>query len=492
VNSKQYEKLIQECDSILDRFREYPSIIAIPWLHVLNNHPNTLRKYEVLLKKRSIWEEAARVIKSVAYMGYKLVGSVYARGKSGAASETDVLFISHFVQAGMQAGEMDFYYGLLPGFLVSKGISTTTGFIDHTPGNNKERLGKGVLLPKTISLNGEWRIILQCWQSFRRLRKAARKETSQQLKRCLYEAACQSISPQTSSALRLYENIGKLINQTNPSAIIVTWEGWSWERMAFRAAREHNNKTYCIGYQHTILFPGSHALKRSAGKMYDPDTILTLGEIPHRILERSGDMFTHTSLLQYGSHRKTAMTKPIFAKQSSTVCLVTPEGIESECILLFDFAIALAKEIPEMRFIFRTHPVLPFVEITRQHVRFLSLPDNCMVSDMTDINKDFERSDLLLYRGSSVVIYAVLNGLRPIYYHVPGELTIDPLYTINEWRVVVENPYDFRNAVDADAQLDTDKKQAIFSTAKDFCNSYVNFPDPEAVYRRLSSQINNN
>lgn len=490
MTADQYRILTQECDAILDRFTDHPSIIAIPWLHVINNHPNTLHKYEQLFQEESAWRRSAGIASHIAYMGYKLISSLFVRDTNKGFSKTDVVFISHFVKSGNQNGGEDFYYGSLPAFLSSKGISTTTGYINHTSDNAKG-LTADILFRKTLSVRKECRIIRKSLRSFRQLRKAARSEKDLLLKKHLREAAFQALSPQTLAALRLYENIYTLVQQTDPAAIIVTWEGWSWERMALRAARIQNSTVYCAGYQHTVLMPGSHAVKRSLDPIYDPDLVLSLGKVPQEILG-SANKFKGTSFLQYGSHRKSAIQKQGFSKQATPTILVTPEGIESECVLLFDFAVELALKTPSVNFIFRTHPVLPFGLLTRKYSRFGSLPGNCKVSDIADINADFKRSDFLLYRGSSVVIYAVLHGLRPIYYELPGELSIDPLYMMNEWRISIASVDEFSKAMDTDSRMNDTQKLHLFDPAWDFCNEYVSSCDQEAVYQLLSSRIINN
>lgn len=55
--------------------------------------------------------------------------------------------------------------------------------------------------------------------------------------------------------------------------------------MAFHAARAINPEVQCIGYQHTVLFPRTHALKRPLGASFDPDAILTIGHVTGDILK---------------------------------------------------------------------------------------------------------------------------------------------------------------------------------------------------------------
>jgi hypothetical protein len=122
------------------------------------------------------------------------------------------------------------------------------------------------------------------------------------------------------------------------------------------------------------------------------------------------------------------------APRSLPTFLVLPEGIGSECIYLFEFALECARRLPEARFIFRTHPVLPFERLEPNIRGYYPVPDNVEVSRGRPIEDDFARATYLLYRGSSTVIYAVLAGLKPFYIVRPDEIDLDPLYELAEWR----------------------------------------------------------
>jgi len=167
---------------------------------------------------------------------------------------------------------------------------------------------------------------------------------------------------------------------------------------------------------------------------------------------------------------------------------VAPEGIESECLLLFNFAMEAAKKIPKINFIFRTHPVLPFTMLSKENANLALLPANCIVSDLPDINADFERCNFILYRGSSVALYAVLNGLRPVYYKLPDELSIDPLYLLNDWRFTVQDTKDFEGGLQSDSSLSEDEKQKLYSSALLFCKNYVSAPDESVLYNFMPSR----
>ena len=59
------------------------------------------------------------------------------------------------------------------------------------------------------------------------------------------------------------------------------------------------------------------------------------------------------------------------------------------------------------------------------------------------MEEDIKNSNYVLYRGSSVVIQAVLSGLKPIYFMEDNELSMDPLFLCQESERIVSNSEDF-------------------------------------------------
>ena len=128
-------------------------------------------------------------------------------------------------------------------------------------------------------------------------------------------------------------------------------------------------------------------------------------------------------------------------------CLVLPEGIVSECNLLFGFSLECARAMPSMVFIWRLHPNMNFDVLTKQNAMFRDLPPNIILSTDT-LAVDIARSCWALYRASTAIVQAAVSGLRPVYLHRAGELPIDTLYEIAELHDQVVTPSDFKRLVE--------------------------------------------
>lgn len=496
MDQKEFNRLTELCDSVLKQFGHEPSVTAIPWLHVLNGHPNSTGQYIYAFKKRSFLSVMGIFVYAVLYKIYKAVIAIIRfNSKLIVINENaDLLFISHLVSLQESKTDKDFYYGTLPLFLEKgKGLHSITALIDHTPSDKsfiqkKSIEEKGLnrfLFPKTLSISKELGFGIQCFRSFRKLSIAASRERDPERKKILREASLHALSPETANALRIQELTRHILKKTGAGNLVITWEGRSWERLTIQAARSVNTSIKCIGYQHTVLLSSSHALKNALGKEYDPDIICTLGEATAESI-RASNTFTDTKILPFGSYRmggNTSGEKPL--TQNST-CLVAPEGIESESCLLFGFAVELAKQSPDTQFIFRTHPVLPYQWLADKYPSLKDLPANCRLSEQANINDDFLRCDLLLYRGSSVAIYAVLNGLKPFYYSIQGEISIDPLYMLGNWRAIVEDVGQFTAILAADKKLAAKERRLQFDAAFSICKKYVQTPDEELFSKVIS------
>lgn len=409
--------------------------------------------------------------------------------------QMDVLFISHLVSAQADPESADFYYGNLPEELASCGLSSLVALQDHAPHTRrsfrKQFIRGGttsrMVLPRWTTFSQECRLVYRARLSALTILHAVAADGASFKRAVALEAARHATTGSTIASLRLHGAVKRLCARFRPRALFVTWEGHAWERLAFHAARSVNPNIQCIGYQHTVLFPRSHALKRSLGRVYDPDVILTLGDVTRDVL-RASEGLRDIPIMTYGSHRRLT-TSNWRAPDASTRCLVIPEGLESECLTLFDFAVKAATRMPSMQFVIRTHPVLPFSWLASRYQRFRILPVNMRVSDQAAIIDDFAQSDWALYRGSSAAVHAVLAGVRPIYVERPGELPIDPLFVLKGWRHRVATVEEFGAVVAIDQAMASEDRRREWEPARTFCDRYVVPTNPDIIQRILTDRI---
>lgn len=298
-------------------------------------------------------------------------------------------------------------------------------------------------------------------------------------KRVLNIASVEALSGGTIWSLRLGLQIGKLVSRLNANALIITFEGHSWERVAFACAREASSNIKCIGYQHATLFNGQHAIKRLLGKTYDPDVILTSG-LTSKNQFLTSPMADVAKVIEVGSNR--CMQHKALNKISNTVtCLVLPEGIESECKILFNFSLNCAKRLPTINFIWRLHPNMDLDKFFNINPDLKKLPGNIYISKRSLI-EDLQESNIALYRGSGAIVQAVSFGVRPIYLSIEDEISINTLHDVCELHDSVIKVEDFMSLI-----KNIRRENIKFQGLQDYCKKmYTPINTDELI-----SEINN-
>jgi len=450
----KYKKICDACDFLLLSAPDKYIAIANPWLHVIRAHPAFLGAYEVIFKKLSV-SAYFRVWSRVVYCYFRLFFSLFTQSSYWAgklSNSSDVLIISHIINVKDAGQENDFYYGDLSERLKSSGISSTIALINHTSKTSTslakkfEQLGKNhIVFNKIIGFVNEYKFLKKSQLEALRLNGVALKNFQNIYGDVAKHAADLTRQGHSIGALRLGEQIRELVTKIQPKVIIVTYEGHSWERLAFSASKSVLPNILCIGYQHTTVFYMQHALQRMLGDSYDPDLILTSGEISKNRLKENSNLSQIKIDIMGTPKSFNIQTSKIPNKK--IYCIVLPEGLDSECFLLFSYSLRCAILMPNIEFIWRMHPIMDFKKFTRKFPIFKHLPPNISISNQT-INIDLKIANIALYRGSTSIIQAVAFGIKPVYLNIIDEIVIDPLFEVEALRDSVTNPNDFKLVIE--------------------------------------------
>ena len=489
MNEHDYKELKQYCDEILLDSRASVDRMAISWLHVLNEHPNTLSKYVNV--SSSIHARLQNTFKSILGVCKKLVFSLSKsqflyESMGPHRKEVDFLFISP-LQVGT---DKDFYFGNIPEFFSGHGRSSAVAlisqiekpFVSYDDPNRRFELAPRFFLRNTLNFLNEITFVKRLLHEIVCLIRQSHYEKNQNKKRILNAVVLNAMTVDSIFAQRLAVQISALVKALKPKAIFVTFEGHAWERLAFAAARKINPGIKCIGYQHAILFPRQHAIYRSLGSNYDPDTIFTAGLVGYDKIKKNGD-FEKIKVSILGTHRCTHYDSYMALEQRN--CLIIPDGIIDECLYLFEFALQCAIQQPQIRFILRLHPVITFTELIAHNKKMHDLPTNLELSDMS-FSDDLSRSRWALYRGSGSAVHAVCAGIRPIYVMRAGEMSIDPLHEVNNWRRCVTTSKEVYNIITSDLQERHSSLRKEATVAVEYCKKYFMPLNVDALNKLLS------
>ncbi|MBI4596934.1 MAG: HAD-IIIA family hydrolase [Candidatus Omnitrophica bacterium] len=392
----------------------------------------------------------------------------------------------------------DFYYGTVPHQLQAKGISTVV-----LCGDTRERCDLAFLTAflreGAVRYVPEWLLLpwwapmitlcRQLWGALS-LRRVAQRAASSSLAAVAATACVNALTPITMRNLLQYHIARAAVKRWNAGAFVTLYEGQPWEQPAWHGARAANPSCRLVGYQHTVIMPHSLAVRRpqSIGKeIAAPDIVLCLGETTRRMIA-PGHQPHGNRLITFGTCRRPASRGSARGPRPDLrTVLVLPEGFQSEARLLFRFAMNVAAIMPDHRFIFRSHPVLPFSQVRPHLQRDPAQMTNIEISTRKTIEEDFSRASVVLYRGSSTVLYAVLHGVKPIYVHDAAAPDVDPLFELSAWREGVEAATQAHDRLAAYATGAVPSAAAEWLSAAAYVDQYVIPVDEAAIDRFIDA-----
>ncbi len=485
----QYREICKTCDEILMDDSSGIACTAIPFLHIIREHPVFLINYNSLFNRvsgfKTLIKDLYLITRSVAGLVKRLLFSekkYFWETYQNKGSQFDLIIVSHLISEIHVGRDQDFYFGNIPHELISKGNSVLLVLMNHTSKNAKDLAEKWngnkvpvVILSDSLGMVKELGLVWSVLKEAIRLKKYSFNQRL--LKRKLVSrASVEVLSGRTIGTLRMYWQLQSIVSLAKPKAILVTFEGHAWERLAFAAARSVEPGCKCLAYQHAAIFRVQHAIRRKLKPKYNPDLIFTSGTVSRNQLVQSSE-FSESEVLVLGSDRgineigmrvQMRSTDPI-----RHACLVLPEGIESECLLLFNFALECAINCPDLVFIWRLHPILSFKTLIDNNPSLRDLPPNITLSS-DSIETDFTVSKWVLYRGTTAVVKAIGEGIKPVYLAFNGEMTIDPLYELNEWHESVLNPIEMKALLYADKDKTNSEFFSGYEGARNYCRNFYN------------------
>jgi len=462
LNIKQYKLLCDACDKVINKDKNLYRV-SIPWLHVLREHPASLKQYECLFNNDGnndvLYSNNSLLVNRKPLDIFPLED--YQLNNSDNLKDVDVIIVSHLVNSEHLDSIEDFYFGDIPQYLINNKINPLVVLINHT-NESAKNLSKRIvnsdffriILPKNLSFIEEISNVFGLIIEILKIRLSSFKEKGL-LRRTMRRASSSKGLGGTLSSLRINRQIEQILKIYNPKVIMTTYEGHSWERVTYGAAKKHNKNILRIGYQHSVITKNAHSIFRPLGKKYDPDLIFTSGVITNNFFQKSLKKM-HSRLSILGSN-KSAVNIELEEKKEQQTCLVLPEGIIEECYTLFSFSIKCANSLPHINFIWRLHPVISFEEVLRHmKINLEDLPKNIILSS-SPLTKDIVKSNFALYRGTTAIIEAIYGGLVPIYLADDSGMTIDLLFEIDVGKGVVRNVKDFSRIIKDNSFFDNDK-----------------------------------
>ncbi len=457
--------------------RLYPDlpVLGIQWFHLMHplhpvqeallrdvtmatGHPEALTRRGGWFQRLGEWAAlVGRQGRCVAYAIYltSVLVRLRWRVRKAVAQLTDQPFdvVAKTWCFGAASEKRDFYYGDLQRRTAERGRRMLLLAGDgagsdwrvfsraHVSAGEPSKLPEWALLP----LTAPFRMACKQLVGSIRLRRIGGRSSDVLLQEIGARASRDCLLPSTARNGLLFWVGRTAVRRWHPRAFVTLYEGHGWEKCAWWGVKTADPMCVTVGYQHTVVFPESWSLTRpviESAQRSVPDLVLSSGTIPSDMM-RPGHAGQRTRFIRFGSfrHKGHAVDRPSDADLKTV--LVTPEGIASETKALFAFAYQCALSIPTYTFILRSHPAIPMTAALKFSAVDLARAPNLVVSEQASIEEDFKRSSVLMYRGSSSVLYAILNGLFPLNVRLAALFDTDPLYQLGCWRKTCSTPEEF-------------------------------------------------
>lgn len=461
LNEEQYLQVCEACDHVLLASDSTLETVAIPWLHVIREHPSFLKDYEDLfldlgttnLKKK--WRFRLGQIRQL-WKAFRSNGQAWL-GKKAFHKPVDILLVSHLLNASQAGNKDDFYFGDLPLRLQQTGHSVVVALIDHTGNADESLLNRWnsnsvphIVFSNSLDLRREWSFQKRLKGERARLNSCIKSLPLGLLRRVFSRASVEALSGGTITTIRMHHQMRELVKCVEPKILITTYEGHAWERMVFAAARNVVSSALCVGYQHAAIFRLQHGALRNLGREFNPDHLFANGLVSRQQIVAAPKL-EGMPVTVLGSCRFGFAAHKITNSDTRLTCLVIPEGIASECNFLFEFSLNCALLLPNMTFIWRMHPIQSFHELAAKNKNLQQLPSNILISQAS-LNEDVAGARYALYRGSTAIVNAVCAGVHPIYLSRCSEMTIDPLHQIKSVRTTVMDSSEFLKFVQSEVE----------------------------------------
>ena len=349
----------------------------------------------------------------------------------------DILFIGHLTNAEHLSSRYDMYYGDLPELCAGEGLSVQRLWINQTRKELTADECKNApdipVLSRRMPMADELGMFFGlCWDAIRILRgKEGRQDVqdcpASEVRRHRGFIAVTHMGHRTMGALRIANQLTNFIRRTRPHLVLFTYEGQSWERVLCKLVHDQVQDTCMIGYQHSVLAPGLRNINVRLGAGCDPDHIVTAGKVTRAVLLEQSDF--HANEIHILGSSKATTAKKLETKAFSGTVLGVPEGQLSEVRIISEWLLAGARANGVVKFVLRLHPLTSKTEVLKHCPELKSAPKNFQISD-APLQENLEAASWLLYRGSSIVLNALVKHVRPIYVDADNrhELTniVDP------------------------------------------------------------------
>lgn len=369
-----------------------------------------------------------------------------------------------------QGKDNDYYFGDLPSVIQK---TNSTIFIYFSAGNNLKLIQNKKFF-SIESFSSTLDVISAWFNSFfelKRIFQSKKKKYTFEDKVSRYLALSEITYGDFFYNVFLSNSFKRIFNDIKPNTLLYPFENRSWEKLLLRSAYVNGTK-YRVGYQHSSITPRHLALEvkeNELDRFEIPTKIITTGKFTYDWLKSKSPLLS-SKLVSGGSLRKVKKRISLPKKKGILVAISSSQD-EARKILIFINNIFEKISIP---IIIRTHPTLKINKFASS----LIWGSNVFFSDSQSLAADLNKSHVVLYSSSTVVIEGMLSGRLPIFLNINDYPSGDPLFGNALYNVSSEA--DFLESLKKIDKKNKFQLKKLQLKAKKFANLYLKNISPVA------------
>lgn len=424
INENKFKNICKVSSKIIENNLNSITFLSVSELFVVRPHPIFLKSYKLIFEK-FFYLKLIKIflINFLKLIFDILIGTFTKKTSFEKTKKADFIFFSHLENKDqvLKKNSNDIYFShIFSNFRKKYNLI----LLNHTRtriGSNKNK----IILNIYLNFFKELKIFLELFKEFLLQVNAHKIYKKDFEKKFHLLIVVNLISKSTFTNLRIYHQALELISKTKPKKVVITYEGHAYERNILYASNKINKNIKKFAFHHSLPFKNQYSYTQIINNGSDPDYILASGR--NSFNKFSSIKKYRDKTIMIGSNRisKFYIKKN---KNNNFNCLIIPEGIEEETNILLNFCADYLNSYNKVSFHIRLHPLLK-----SKQKKFETMMDKYVkekkvtFSENSDVNVDFMKCNLALYRGTSLIFDAVKSGIVPFYYSKKKEINFDPL-----------------------------------------------------------------
>lgn len=423
----KYQKVGKILTKFLKKFQHNKIIFSIPYLHYVRQHPKFGYIYPEVFFQSKVKDQSYNLKKKI-FKNIKLFFEANENKNVKSLKNKKAIIITNLIDINNFKKKGDHYTNDLAKILNKEKISTLTIFRNFTNKSPRffEKSKDKIVLPKLNYLSWEiltlMKIIIEKYKINFGYKQYLRSINSEDL--YFFKKSLNLINLLGAlSSLRISNQIKNIIYKTKPVVIFLPIEGHAWEKVLIRDLKEKFKLLKIVGIHFSSIVKNDTTIRSNLPKIFHPHSVICNKYHNYEIIKKN-KIFKYSNIL-FNNLKNEKKYKKKIKIYKKIKCLVTPELNFSEVKVFIELIKRIQKKDNSIKFTIKLHPSTPTNEIYKVK-KLINKRINLSKSNSIEYNK----YNVLIYRGSTTCFEAGKNGLWLMYFN-KDKFNINPLQELN-------------------------------------------------------------